>query len=139
MALTPLGEAFQHHAATGSVALQQAIASVAQGQRQGDSNLRVGALPTVAVRLMPRAVRELTTQRRDATVHLITGPNRILLERLKRRELDVVVGRLADPDQMIGLAFEQLYLERMAVVVPPGIRSWPIGRSIRGASRTSRS
>ena len=32
----------------------------------------------------------------------------------------MVVGRLADPDQMIGLAFEQLYLERMAVVVPPG-------------------
>ena len=120
LALTPLGEAFQHHAATGVVALQQAIECVAQGKRQGDTNMRIGALPTVAVRLMPQAVHELTAQRRDAAVHLITGPNAILLERLKRRELDVVVGRLADPDQMIGLAFEQLYLERMAVVVPPG-------------------
>jgi LysR family pca operon transcriptional activator len=68
---------------------------------------------------MPQAVRALAAQRRDAAVHLITGPNRILLERLKSRELEVVVGRLADPDQMIGLAFEQLYLERMAVVVHP--------------------
>jgi LysR family pca operon transcriptional activator len=119
LALTPLGEAFQHYAATGVVALQQAIDCVAQGKLQGDSNIRIGALPTVAVRLMPQAVRALTSQRRDAAVHLITGPNRILLERLKSRELDVVVGRLADPDQMIGLAFEQLYLERMAVVVHP--------------------
>lgn len=120
LALTPLGEAFQHHAATGVVALQHAIASVAHGRLQGDTNIRIGALPTVAVRLMPQAVHELTTQRKDAAVHLVTGPNRILLERLKGRELDLVVGRLADPDQMIGLAFEQLYLERMAVVVPPG-------------------
>jgi LysR family transcriptional regulator, pca operon transcriptional activator len=120
LALTPLGEAFQHHAATGVLALQQAIASVAPGRLRGDANIRVGALPTVAVRIMPDAVRELTAQCRDAAVHLVTGPNRILLERLKGRELDVVVGRLADPDQMVGLAFEQLYLERMAVVVKPG-------------------
>jgi LysR family transcriptional regulator, pca operon transcriptional activator len=119
LVLTPQGEAFRHHAATGVVALQQAIDSVAQGKLQGDSNIKIGALPTVAVRLIPQAVRALTGQRRDAAVHLITGPNRILLERLKGRELDVVVGRLADPDQMVGLAFEQLYLERMAVVVHP--------------------
>src|SRR3954447_26566442 len=63
LALTPLGEAFQHHAATGVVALQQAIECVAQRRRQGETNLRIGALPTVAVRLMPQAVRELTKQR----------------------------------------------------------------------------
>ena len=59
LALTPLGEAFQHYAATGVVALQHAIDSVAQGRLQGDSNIRIGALPTVAVRLMPQAVRAL--------------------------------------------------------------------------------
>ena len=145
LALTPLGEAFQHYAATGVVALQQAIDSVAQGKLQGDSNIKIGALPTVAVRLMPQAVRALTAQRRDAAVHLITGPNRILLERLKSRELDVVVGRLADPDQMIGLAFEQLYLERMAVVVHPrhplvGERAArpPAHRGVRGADAQPR-
>jgi LysR family pca operon transcriptional activator len=120
LALTPLGEAFQHHASAGVVALQQAIDSVANGKIRGDTTIRIGALPTVAVRLMPRSVRDLTAQRRDALVHLVTGQNRILLERLKSRELDIVVGRLADPDQMIGLSFEQLYLERMAVVVRPG-------------------
>ena len=76
LALTPLGEAFQHHAATGVVALQQAIDVRGPGQAAGrHQHLRIGALPTVAVRLMPQAVRELTAQRRDAAVHLITGPN----------------------------------------------------------------
>lgn len=119
LALTPEGEAFQHYAATGYVALQQAIDTVARGRLQGEARIRVGALPTVAARLMPQTVRDLTGQRRNAAVHLVTGPNRFLLERLKGRDLDVVVGRLADPDQMVGLAFEQLYLERMAIVVHP--------------------
>src|ERR687898_52020 len=32
----------------------------------------------------------------------------------------VVVGRSAEPEQMIGLQFEQLYMERLALVVRPG-------------------
>ena len=118
--LTPAGELFQHHAATGLVALQQAIDSVARGGARGDTAIRVGALPTVAVRIMPRAVQGLVRARPDATVNLVSGPNRFLLERLKSRDLDVVVGRLAEPEQMTGLAFEQLYSERLALVVRPG-------------------
>jgi LysR family transcriptional regulator, pca operon transcriptional activator len=120
LTLTPFGEVFQHYAATGVVALEQAIDSVAQGRARGDTVIRVGALPTVAVRIMPRAVQDLTALRRDATVSLLSGPNRFLLDRLKGRDLDLVVGRLADPEQMIGLAFEQLYSERLALVVRPG-------------------
>jgi LysR family transcriptional regulator, pca operon transcriptional activator len=120
LTLTPFGEVFQHYAATGVVALEQAIDSVAQGRVRGDTVIRVGALPTVAVRIMPRAVQDLTGLRRDATVSLLSGPNRFLLDRLKGRDLDLVVGRLADPEQMIGLAFEQLYSERLALVVRPG-------------------
>jgi LysR family pca operon transcriptional activator len=120
MILTPFGEVFRHYAATGVVALEQAIDSVAQGRGRGDTVIRVGALPTVAVRIMPRAVQDLTTLRQDATVSLLSGPNRFLLDRLKGRDLDLVVGRLADPEQMTGLAFEQLYSERLALVVRPG-------------------
>ena len=118
--LTPAGELFQHHAASGLVSLQQAIDSVAGGRLRGDTAIRVGALPTVAVRIMPRAVQDLVRARPDATVNLVSGPNRFLLERLKGRGLDVVVGRLAEPEQMTGLAFEHLYSERLAAVVRPG-------------------
>ena len=118
--LTPAGELFQHHAASGLVSLQQAIDSVAGGRLRGDTAIRVGALPTVAVQVMPRAVQDLMVSRPDATVNLVSGPNRFLLERLKGRGLDVVVGRLTEPEQMTGLAFEHLYSERLAAVVRPG-------------------
>lgn len=120
LVLTPFGELFQHHAAAGLLALQQAIDSVARGRARGDTAIRVGALPTVAVRIMPGAIQDLVRVWPDVTVNLVSGPNRFLLERLKGRDLDVVVGRIAEPDQMTGLAFEQLYSERLALVVRPG-------------------
>ena len=118
--LTAAGEVFQHHVATGVVALEQALDSVAQGRMRGDAIIRVGALPTVAARIIPEAVRDLMDARLDATVSLVSAPNRFLLEGLKSRDLDIVVGRLAQPDQMVGLAFEQLYSERLVVVARPG-------------------
>jgi LysR family pca operon transcriptional activator len=117
---TPAGELFHHYAATGLVALEQAVDSVAQGRMRGDTVVRAGALPTVAARLMPAAVQAFVAARLGATVSLLTGPNRFLLDRLKGGDLDLVVGRLADPEQMTGLAFEQLYSERLALVVRPG-------------------
>ncbi|MCS6781046.1 MAG: pca operon transcription factor PcaQ [Geminicoccaceae bacterium] len=120
LVLTPAGERFHDHAATGIVALQQAVESVRQERALPETSLRIGALPTVAARLLPAAVEELVATRSDAVVDLVSGPNRFLLERLKSRELDLVVGRLADPDSMVGLAFEQLYSECMSVVVRPG-------------------
>lgn len=120
LVLTAAGERFQEHASTGLLALQQAVESVAQTRLLREIVLKVGALPTVAARLVPAAVQELLAARSDAVVDLVSGPNRFLLERLKSRELDLVVGRLADPEAMVGLAFEQLYSERMAAVVRPG-------------------
>ena len=52
-------------------------------------------------------------------------------------KLDVVIGRLGEPDTMRGLSFTQLYLEEVAIVVRPGhpiladpdlrrIGDWPV-------------
>lgn len=120
VALTASGELFRHFAATSLVALEQAVSSVAQGRMRGGAVVRAGALPTVAARLMPEAVRAFTATTPGATVSLLAGPNRFLLDRLRGRDLDLVVGRLADAEQMVGLAFEQLYAERLALVVRPG-------------------
>lgn len=120
LALTPFGEVFQHHAATGVVALEHAIDSVALGRMRGETVIRVGALPTVAARIMPQAILDLMEVRLDATVSLVSAPNRFLHETLRAGGLDIVVGRLAPPEHMVGLAFEQLYSERLVVVVRPG-------------------
>ena len=120
LALTPVGRLFQEYAQSGFTSLQQAIDSVSLGRLPGGTALSVGALPTVAARLIPHAVGQLLKDRPDVTVRLLTGHNRYLYDRLRSQELDIVVGRPAEPEQMIGLRFEQLYSERLALVVRPG-------------------
>jgi LysR family pca operon transcriptional activator len=44
----------------------------------------------------------------------------VLLDQLTRGELDVVVGRLAAPERMVGLTFEHLYSEQVLFVVRRG-------------------
>lgn len=120
LALTSAGRLFQEYAHTGLTSLEQAIDSVSLGRVPGGTVIRIGALPTVAARLIPHAVEQLLKDRPDALVRLLAGHNRYLYERLRSQELDIVVGRVAEPEQMIGLQFEQLYMERLAIVVRPG-------------------
>ena len=44
----------------------------------------------------------------------------MLLSQLRTGDLDLVVGRLADPELMTGLSFEHLYSERVSFIVRPG-------------------
>jgi LysR family pca operon transcriptional activator len=54
------------------------------------------------------------------TLNLISGPNTLLLGQLRVGELDLVVGRLAEPKLMSGLSFQHLYSEIVTFVVRPG-------------------
>ena len=120
LALTSSGHLFQRYAQAGMTALEQAVDGAALDRVRGGTVIQVGALPTVAARLIPHAVEHLLGDRPDAVVRLFAGHNRFLYDRLRGRDLDIVVGRAAEPEQMIGLQFEQLYMERLALVVRPG-------------------
>ncbi|MGD1880317.1 MAG: pca operon transcription factor PcaQ [Kiloniellaceae bacterium] len=118
--LTGYGEAFQRYAGASLTALRQGVDSVSQAQARGGHTLAVGALPTTAAHIMPQAVQRARAEGLGATLRLITGPNELLLEELRQGDLDLVVGRLAQPRQMQALAFEYLYSEEIVFVVRPG-------------------
>lgn len=46
-----------------------------------------------------------------------TDSNALLLEKLKAGDVDLVVGRLSEPEAMHALSFEEIYREPLAVVV----------------------
>ncbi len=120
LVLTAVGRLFQHYAQAGMTALGQAVDSVLLGRVPGEILVRIGALPTVAARLIPHAVGMLLEARPDASIELLHGQNRFLYEQLRAGEIDLVVGRPADGDLMTGLAFEQIYSEHVTMVVRPG-------------------
>lgn len=119
LTLTKTGKVFLRYAGASMTALMQGVDSLAQARMGGESAIRVGILPTVAARIIPRAVR-LFKEGNRTLVSLETGANDTMLGQLRVGELDLVVGRLAQPDQMTGLSFAYLYSEKVAFVVRAG-------------------
>jgi LysR family pca operon transcriptional activator len=55
-----------------------------------------------------------------ARTRIITGPNDYLLSLLRLGDVDMVIGRMAEPEAMVGFSFEHLYSERVVLVVRAG-------------------
>jgi len=119
LVLTHFGEVFQRYAGAGVTALRQGLDSVGQARGPESATIKVGALPTVSARILPRAVRRFTAQRLPPRVRIITGPNAYLQSLLRLGDVDFVVGRMAEPDAMNGFSFEHLYSEQVKMVVRP--------------------
>jgi LysR family pca operon transcriptional activator len=115
--LTSFGEVFLPRASACIIELESAVDSVAQVRTRLEWTVRVGALPTVAARMMPMAIQRFRDQGAEAIVQIVTGPNAHLLELLRNDELDAVVGRLAAPERMSDLSFIHLYSEPVRFAV----------------------
>lgn len=116
--LTPFGEVFNRYATTSLAALRQGI-NVARGTHEA-TTVRIGALPTVSARILPDAVQAFTATGTGVHTRVITGPNDYLLTLLRTGDVDFVIGRMTEPDAMVGLSFEHLYSERVVMAVRPG-------------------
>jgi DNA-binding transcriptional LysR family regulator len=92
--------------------------------------LRVGALPSVAPTLLVDALLTLRERMPALQVEVRTGVNAVLFDALRAGELDLVCGRMSDPQRMAGLSFELLCAEPLAMVVRPG-------HPLAGAASTS--
>jgi len=118
--ITRYGEVFLRHAGAALTALRQGVDSVSQELFDAAPPVRVGALPTVSTRIMPRAMSAFLNEKTGSRVKIVTGDNAVLMEQLRVGDLDLVVGRLASPEKMTGLTFEHLYSEQVVFAVRAG-------------------
>ncbi len=116
--VTRYGEVFLRHAGASVAALQTGIDSLSRVD--AGPPVRIGALPTVSARIMPRVMSRFLAEGTDSPIKIVTGENQVLLGQLRTGTLDLVVGRLAAPEQMVGLTFEYLYSEQVRFVVRAG-------------------
>ena len=119
MVLTSLGEIFLRYATSSVTALKQGVRVVAHDSGSRHVNFAIGALPTVSANILPEALANITSQFPDLRLRVVTGSNDVLITQLRLGDIDLVVGRMASPEAMKGLAFEHLYSERIALVVRP--------------------
>jgi len=117
--LTEAGRLFRKHAGASLSELEIGVRALTRPE-DSRRRLAVGVLPTVATRIMPRAALAFAKATPGARLRISTGPNWMLLSQLHEGALDLVVGKLAGPDQMKGLVFEQLFVDPVVAVVRAG-------------------
>ena len=128
--MTPAGEMFLQ-AAQGSLgALEQGLTGLKRMREGGTERIAVGALPSVAARVLPLASGWFQELRPEATLYVEDGPHGYLMDRLRRGALDLVVGRMGPPASMTGVSFVQLYSETVALAVRPDHPLLPGGQLI---------
>ncbi|OCW57656.1 pca operon transcription factor PcaQ [Hoeflea olei] len=115
--LSHQGEVFLSHAGSGLAAVRGGIAALANVATVAGPPVRVGALPTVSATIMPGAVAEFLDSGFKSPLRVITGENRVLLDQLRKGDLDLVMGRMPAPENMVSLRFEPLYRDRVIFVV----------------------
>jgi LysR family pca operon transcriptional activator len=116
--LTSFGEVFLNHAGLGLAAFRQGVDALSRA-RVDAAVVNVGVLPTVAAGVAPRAIERFTRHPLFCRTRVITGPSPYLLAELRMGNVDFVVGRMANPEDMSGLSFEHLYSECIIPTVRP--------------------
>jgi LysR family pca operon transcriptional activator len=125
-----VGALFLGHASQAFGSLQEGFNAIDEG-RNVTTAISIGVLPTAASSLLPQAIVKLCAEYSDVVVTVHTGVNSDLLRQLKLGELQLVLGRLADPAEMVGVSFAPLYAEPMVFAARPG---HPLARRMAGAA-----
>lgn len=120
VSLTRHGDVFLHFAEMSLASLLQAVAGVEDLAGQGRARLAVGALPSVAAGLMPAVATHFAELSSSTTLQIMDGPHGYLIDRLRRGDLDIVIGRLGPSDSMQNISFTQLYNEEVRFIVRAG-------------------
>ncbi len=138
VSLTDAGQVFAHFADMSLSALDHGLDGIAQLDATGKrAEISIGALPSVAAALLPRAVAEFERLSPSASLRVLDGPIAYLVDQLRSGAVGMVIGRLGDPSIMQNLSFTQLYQEEVDFVVRPGhplldaprledIVNWPV-------------
>lgn len=142
--LTVPGEQFLTHAVEVLDALNTAGQALNRKEDASADVVRVGALPTAALGILPAAIGRFHQQQKSTSLQVATMNNTMLLAGLKSGEIDLGIGRMSDPELMGGLNYELLFLESLKLVVRPGhpllqetitlsrVMEWPVVVSPKG-------
>ncbi|MBV6306501.1 pca operon transcription factor PcaQ [Candidimonas humi] len=110
---------FLRHAGASLDALRQGLDLLARGKEAGSGTIAVAALPTAAPSLVPAALHAFREQWPGMAVQIHTGLNSQLLDMLRTGKVELMLGRLSDPEAMSGLTFEHLLAAPLALVTGP--------------------
>ena len=117
--LNEAGRVFQTHASASMTELMRGAERLSAGDDL-TARLSIGALPTAATELVPRAALAFRKEMPHVRLRIQTGPNWLLFNQLRDGHVDLVVGRMPEKQARTGVTFQQLYIEDVVIVCRPG-------------------
>ncbi|GGE50727.1 LysR family transcriptional regulator [Actibacterium pelagium] len=99
--------------------IDQAQADLAEFEGREAGNIVVGALPLSRSAILPDALIRYREQRPNQLLTIIDGLYDDLLNGVRTGEVDFMIGALRDPIPIGDIVQEELFLDRMSVLVRP--------------------
>lgn len=110
------GLSFAPRAAAVFDELRRAAQDLALVSRGAQGSLRVGIVPMPAIPFLPIAVKRLRDDHPDVFVSIVEAREAELLDRLRKRDIEIAILRLAVVDPGEEMKFDAFYDERLCVV-----------------------
>jgi len=117
--LTPVGQVLLEESMQLRVAADEAVRHVADVSRGLTGLVRIGSGTVTVDALLPQVCRLLLAQAPEAQVSIEVGPSIELLEKLRRKEFDLVVG-LVPPAKDLALERHTLAVDEVVVAARMG-------------------
>jgi LysR family pca operon transcriptional activator len=117
--LTSNGQTFLRYAGSSLRTLGEGLDAIGHGDAVEVPSIAVGALPGVGATILPKAIKKYMEEVPNARARIRSGTNAYLISLLRQGELDLMIGRMAEPSEMRGLSFESLYTESLVFAVRP--------------------
>jgi DNA-binding transcriptional LysR family regulator len=105
---TAYGECVVRHARAVLSSLSQTAEEIKALQTGSAGKVHVGALPTLISTIMPKALALLKQEAPHTNVSIVEGRMSALLQELRRGDLDMIVGRLPNRSDTVGLQEQAL-------------------------------
>lgn len=120
VSLTKCGEALFDHAVAVFAELRAGLSRVDAVKKGEEGRLTVGTVAVAGSRLVRTTIARLKQRSPFVTVTVMPGSIDRLLSSLRMGEIDLVIGRPGELNQMQGIAREMLLHDRLALVVRAG-------------------
>ncbi|WP_174365681.1 LysR substrate-binding domain-containing protein [uncultured Caballeronia sp.] len=113
---TAYGECVIRHARAVLSSLNQTAEEIKALQNGSAGKVHVGALPTLISTIMPKALTLLKQDAPQTNVSIVEGRMSALLQDLRRGDLDMIVGRLPNKSDTVGLQEQALLVTPIKLV-----------------------
>lgn len=115
--LTQAAEAFVLQVKLAAAELRQGLEEIDSFKGKDSSKIYIGSMPLARTSILPDAIHTLLQETENVQIIAIDGPYPELLKRLRKADLDLLIGALRNPAPSDDIIQERLFDDPLSIIV----------------------